>query len=163
VGRVRHPPALAGRARLGLVPLLIAASALWPTASAPAITPRLTSGPLVIIFMENRSASDVIGNPSMPYLNRFAKAGLRFTNYREGDPTGPSLPDYLQLAAGSSCGKTGDTTQPGDPTIGAACHTTVWNQLQLAGVTWGVYMEGMPSACRGPSRTTTSRRMASTP
>jgi hypothetical protein len=149
---VRHSPTPAGRARIGLALVLIAVTALGLTAflpeSSPSAVPRVrSSGPIVVIFMENRSASQVIGNPSMPYLNHFASGGLRFTDYREGDPTGPSLPDYLQLAAGSSCGKIGDTTQPGDPTVGAACPTTVWNQLQAAGATWGVYLEGMPSPC----------------
>ena len=102
---------------------------------------------LVIIFMENHSASDVIGNPNMPYLNAFAKQGVRFTNYREGNSTGPSLPDYLQIAAGSSCGMTSDVVTAGDPTVSSHCPTTVWNQLQAKGISWGVYMDGMPSAC----------------
>jgi phosphatidylinositol-3-phosphatase len=102
---------------------------------------------LVIIFMENHTASDVIGNRNMPYLNAFARRGVRFTRYTEGDPRGPSLPDYLQIAAGSSCGKTSDEVSAGDPTISSHCPTTVWNQLQHHHVSWGVYMDGMPSPC----------------
>jgi len=97
--------------------------------------------------MENKSASDILGNPDAPFLNQFSKEGLTFTNYREGDPIGPSLPDYLQVAAGSSCGSTSDVVIAGDPTIGSACPTTVWNQLNDAGQSWGVFMEGMPTAC----------------
>jgi hypothetical protein len=102
---------------------------------------------LVIIFMENHSASDVIGNADMPYLNAFAQQGVTFTHYTEGDPTGPSLPDYLQIAAGSSCGKTTDDVSAGDPAIADHCRTTVWNQLQHHRISWGVYMDGMPRAC----------------
>ncbi len=103
---------------------------------------------LVIIFMENHSASSIMGNPDVPYLNSFSKLGVRFTNYGEGDSTGPSLPDYLQIAAGSTCGKTSDTVSAGDRTIsGAGCATTVWNQLQRQGTSWGVYMDAMPAAC----------------
>jgi phospholipase C len=104
---------------------------------------------LVIIFMENHSASEVIGNTNMPYLNSFARQGVRFTNYHEGNSTGPSLPDYLQIAAGSSCGMTTDAVTAGDPTVSSHCSTTVWNQLQAKGISWGVYMDGMPSACYG--------------
>jgi phosphatidylinositol-3-phosphatase len=103
--------------------------------------------PVVIIFMENKSASTILGNPATPYLNQFFNGGRAFTNYREGDPVGPSLPDYLQIAAGSSCGSTSDVVTAGDPNIGSACPTTVWNQLSDAGQSWGVYMEGMPTAC----------------
>jgi phospholipase C len=85
----------------------------------------------------------------MPYLNSFAKQGVRFTNYHEGNTTGPSLPDYLQLAAGSSCGTTTDSVTAGDPTVSSHCSTTVWNQLQAKGISWDVYMDGMPSACYG--------------
>jgi hypothetical protein len=103
--------------------------------------------PVVIIFMENKSASTILGNPATPYLNQFHNQGRAFTNYREGNTVGPSLPDYLQIAAGSSCGSTSDVVTAGDPSIGSACPTTVWNQLSDAGQSWGVYMEGMPTAC----------------
>jgi phosphatidylinositol-3-phosphatase len=103
--------------------------------------------PVVIIFMENKSASEIIGNPNTPYLNGFSSDGRTFTDYREGDSVGPSLPDYLQVAAGSSCGKTSDAVIAGDPSIGGACPTTVWNQLTDAGQSWGVYMEAMPTPC----------------
>ena len=108
-----------------------------------------TGSPVVVIFMENKSASDILGNPDTPFLNRFAAEGRTFTDYREGDSVGPSLPDYLQVAAGSSCGSTSDAVIPGDPSIGSACPTTVWNQLTGAGRSWGVYMEAMPTPCYG--------------
>jgi acid phosphatase len=101
----------------------------------------------VIIVMENHSASDVIGNSDMPYLNSFARSGVRFTRYTEGDAAGPSLPDYLQFAAGSSCGKTTDDVSAGDSTVSSHCPTTVWNQLQHHHISWDVYMDGMPSPC----------------
>jgi phospholipase C len=101
--------------------------------------------------MENHRVSDILGNRAAPYENRLAARGIRFTNYHEppGDPTtGPSLPDYLAVAAGSGCGKTSDQVVPGDASIAAAgCITTLWNQLQDAGVSWAVYEEGMPGAC----------------
>jgi hypothetical protein len=101
----------------------------------------------VIIFMENKSASDVLGNPNTPYLNAFYRGGRAFTNYREGSGAGPSLPDYLQMAAGSSCGAVDNTVVPGQFGSAQGCSTTVWNQLQGIGATWGVYLDAMPTAC----------------
>ena len=120
-----------------------------PSAPLEVMTPpaEAADNPVVIIFMENKSASEIIGNPNTPYLNGFSSDGRTFTDYREGDSVGPSLPDYLQVAAGSSCGKTSDAVIAGDPSIGAACPTTVWNQLTDAGQSWGVYMEAMPTPC----------------
>jgi phosphatidylinositol-3-phosphatase len=124
----------------GLAGPLLAEAPAGATAAAPAH--------LVVIFMENHSSSAIIGNPSVPYLNSFYKQGVRFTNYREGSTIGPSLPDYLQIAAGSGCGKTKDSVVAGDASISAAgCTTTVWNQLEYHGTSWGVYMDAMPTAC----------------
>lgn len=110
-----------------------------------------TSGgtpPLVVVFMENHSWTQISGDPDMPWLNGFVAQGRRFTNYKEGSTTGPSLPDYLQMSAGSSCGKTTDSVTFSDASItSAGCPTTVWNQLETAGKSWGVYAEGMPSVC----------------
>jgi hypothetical protein len=103
--------------------------------------------PIVIIVMENRSASQVLGNANAPYLNSFYDGGRAFTNYREGDSTGPSLPDYLQMAAGSSCGSVDNSVVPGQFGSTQGCSTTVWNQLEGIGATWGVYMDAMPAAC----------------
>ena len=114
------------------------------TVSITDVTPR---NPIVIIVMENKSASDVLGNANAPYLNAFYEGGQAFTNYREGDNTGPSLPDYLQMAAGSSCGSTDDSVVPGKFGSGQRCPTTVWNQLDGVGASWGVYMDAMPTAC----------------
>jgi hypothetical protein len=101
----------------------------------------------VVIVMENKSASQVVGNTNAPYLNAFYRGGRAFTNYREGDSTGPSLPDYLQMAAGSSCGSVSDLVAPGQFGSAQGCSTTVWNQLEGVGASWGVYMDAMPKAC----------------
>ena len=103
--------------------------------------------PTVIIVMENKSASKIIGNPNTPYMNQLVGQGTRFTNYREGSATGPSLPDYLQLVAGSSCQETNDTVTAPDPLISSQCPSTLWNQLDNAGHSWALYMDTMPSAC----------------
>jgi phospholipase C len=101
--------------------------------------------------MENQSANDIVGNPDTPYLNSLIAQGTRFTNYTEGDPTGPSLPDYLEVAAGSRCGVSTDDVSAGQFDASQGCGTTVWNQLQAAGVSWSVFMDAMPSACYSES------------
>ena len=99
--------------------------------------------------MENHNRASIVGNTNAPYLNSLLSQGVNFTNYTEGSEgaAGPSLPDYLVIAAGSNCGRTTDTVQGGDPGISANCPTTVWNQLETAGHTWAVYQEGMSGPC----------------
>jgi phosphatidylinositol-3-phosphatase len=103
--------------------------------------------PTAIVVLENKSASSIVGNPAAPYLNHLLEVGTRFSNYREGDPAGPSLPDYLQLVAGSSCGRFSDVVSAPDPGISRACPSTLWNQLQRAGRTWALYEQKLPSPC----------------
>ena len=139
--------------------LILAATACTAATAKPYHSPKPTTyssglptstAPLVVVVMENHRASDIIGNPSAPWMNSFAQTGRLFTNYREGEAGSSSLPDYLQMAAGSSCGKTTDQVVAGDRSISTAgCRTTVWNQLESAGRTWAVYQEGMPSPCYG--------------
>lgn len=118
---------------------LAAARAGTPTAS--------TAPPIVIVVMENHSASDVVGNAKMPYLNGLLASGTSFTNYREGSSAGPSLPDYLQIVAGSSCGATSDAVSAGRFGSAQGCPTTLWNQLEAAGASWGVFEDAMPTPC----------------
>jgi hypothetical protein len=51
------------------------------------------------------------------------------------------------MAAGSSCGSTNDSVVPGKFGSGQGCPTTVWNQLEGVGASWGVYLDAMPTAC----------------
>ncbi|MEO8293583.1 MAG: alkaline phosphatase family protein [Actinomycetota bacterium] len=103
---------------------------------------------LVVIVLENRSYATVSSNyGDIPFLQSFERGGLRFTNYHEGDTTGPSLPDYLGLAAGSTCGSVDDRVIAGQFGAAQGCRTTVWNQLEGAGTSWAVYMDAMPGPC----------------
>jgi hypothetical protein len=103
----------------------------------------------VVIVLENKSYTTVAANYAyIPYLQTFEANGMRFANYREGDATGPSLPDYLELAGGSTCGATTDDVSAG-LFDGQVCATTIWNQLTEADRSWAVYMDAMPSACSG--------------
>ena len=123
--------------------MLAAVVALVPSPASAA------SPPIVIVFMENHNRASIVGNTNAPYMNSLLSQGVNFTNYTEGSDgaAGPSLPDYLVIAAGSNCGRTTDTVQGGDPGISASCPTTVWNQLETAGHSWAVYQEGMSGPC----------------
>lgn len=104
----------------------------------------VTHPPVVIIFMENKSYASVLAHAAVvPYEMSLITQGVRFTNYTS--TVSPSLPNYLQLASGSTCGKVGtDAISAGQVTV---CPTTVWNQLQDAGFTWGAYMDDMAGPC----------------
>jgi phosphatidylinositol-3-phosphatase len=93
----------------------------------------------MIIVLENREASQVIGSPSAPAINALAvKYGQATQAYATGHP---SLPNYLELIAGTTFGITTDCT---------TCSVegqTLADQLSQAGIGWRAYMEGISSAC----------------
>jgi len=93
---------------------------------------------IVIVVMENKSFSDIIGNPNAPYINALAKEGaLLVQSYAI---THPSQPNYLALFSGSTQ-SVGDDSCP---------HTltgpNLESELISAGLSFGTYSEAMPSA-----------------
>jgi len=94
----------------------------------------------VVIFFENHSYGQIIGNACCPYINAQASHGRRYTNYHA--ITHPSLPNYLAVSGGSTCGKQGsDNVRP------LCTGRNLWDQLKRAGLTWHVVQESMPSRC----------------
>ena len=63
---------------------------------------------MIVIVFENKSRSQVLGNPAAPALNAFARRGAVLSGYR--GVTHPSLPNYLALVSGSTHGITSDCT-----------------------------------------------------
>lgn len=57
---------------------------------------------VVVVVLENRHRSDVIGNPRAPYLNKLASQGANMT--RSYGVTRPSQPNYLAMFSGSTHG-----------------------------------------------------------
>jgi phosphatidylinositol-3-phosphatase len=106
-------------------------------ASPPGAVPRLHR--IVVVVMENKSCTDVIGSRDAPYLNRLA-ARSAFAS-RSFALTHPSLPNYLGLVGGSTFGITSDCT---DCPVRAR---NLVDQLEQAHVSWKAYMEGMPAPC----------------
>ncbi|MFZ0320749.1 MAG: alkaline phosphatase family protein [Candidatus Sulfotelmatobacter sp.] len=93
-----------------------------------------------IVLEENHSYNDVIGNPSMPYLNGLATAnGLATQYYADAHP---SLPNYFELTVGEGTSITGTE---GDSYSGVVTADNVVRALTAAGKTWKSYAESLPS------------------
>jgi phospholipase C len=94
---------------------------------------------VVVLMLENREFSDVIGNPKLPYINSLANKyalATRFYGTRH-----PSLPNYIAVTSGSTAGIKDNCTK---------CHVDGLNlvdQLETAGISWKAYMEAMPTRC----------------
>jgi phosphatidylinositol-3-phosphatase len=93
-------------------------------------------------MMENHGYSQVWNTSSTPYITSLGNQYVRATNYHAS--IHPSLPNYLQLYAGSNYGITTDCS-PSD-----SCHVnapSLADNLEAKGLSWKAYMEGMPSPC----------------
>lgn len=108
---------------------------LLPQTPVPAGQP--TFSHVVLVVEENHSYSEVIGNPSMPYLNGLASQyGLATQYFATGHP---SMPNYLMLT-------TGLTETFDDNFSGTISDDNVIRELVKAGKSWKAYEESIPSA-----------------
>jgi phosphatidylinositol-3-phosphatase len=100
---------------------------------------------VVVIVMENKEGTQVLGSRDAPFLTRLARRGGVAT--RSYGVTHPSLPNYIALVSGSTQGITSDCT---------ACRAdgpNLADQLEHAHRTWGAYLEGLPAPCARPAST----------
>jgi acid phosphatase len=117
---------------------LVTTSAASPNQSAAVPT----FAHVVVVVMENTSASSVIGNTSVaPYINSLAASYAYSSN--DFAITHPSLPNYLALTGASTFGITTDCSPAACP-VNA---TNLMDRIESAGLSWKAYMESMPSAC----------------
>src|SRR5512138_3442467 len=94
---------------------------------------------VILIMLENRSYSSVIGGSSMPHLNELARQNVLLTNYYA--VAHPSLPNYIALVSGTTADISSDCTK---------CYVNQPNLADLldsSGRTWKTYQEDMPSPC----------------
>src|SRR3954467_2314095 len=127
--------------------VVLAACATGPTGDITSALP-VRAAPaarshVVVIVMENKEESRVIGSRSAPFLNRLARRGgvaAQSFGVRH-----PSLPNYIALVSGSTQGITDDCTRC------TANGTNVADQLEAAHRTWGAYLEGLPRPCARPA------------
>jgi hypothetical protein len=91
---------------------------------------------VVVIVLENKERSQVLGNPAAPAFNAFARRGAALYGYR--GVTHPSLPNYLALVSGSTHGIRSDCTSCTVPGRSLA------DTLEAKGLSWKTYAEGLP-------------------
>jgi hypothetical protein len=133
--------------RRAALPLIAAASSLIAGALLSAASSAAQAAPalprfdhIVIVVMENKNLSAIIGRPDeAPYINKLAANGAVFSN--SFAVSHPSEPNYLALFSGSTQGVTSDNCPENfknAPNLGAA--------LISAGLSFAGYSESMPSA-----------------
>ena len=93
---------------------------------------------VVIVVLENKASTEILGNPDAPFLTGLAAHGLQLTNSYA--ITHPSEPNYLALFSGSTHTLTSDDcpVQVSGPNLAAA--------LRSAGDTFVGYSESLPRA-----------------
>jgi hypothetical protein len=92
---------------------------------------------VVIVALENANYADVLGSPSMPFLNSLLAKGSLAANYYAN--IHPSIPNYFIMTSGISV--TMDDTFAGTVTT-----DNVVRELTASGKTWKAYAEAIPSA-----------------
>lgn len=147
----RHlPPRLILAIAAALPAAALAACGGTPNATGPTSPPAGGGSPSVsvapgtpahvmVIVLENQEYSAVVGSSTAPYFNQLAQRYGLATDYHAR--THPSLPNYIDLIAGSTMDITSDCTD---------CHTdgdTIVDQINRVHVHWKAYMGGMPSIC----------------
>lgn len=105
---------------------------------SPASTPTssISHDRVFIVVLENESFSNVVGNPSMPFLNGLARNFGLATNYFAN--AHPSLPNYFVLTVGQ-------TEATSDNFPGPVADDNVVRQLTAAGKSWRSYAQSLPS------------------
>ena len=127
-----------------------------PTAAAPPPSPYFAQpaphpapGPqgnggiqhIVVIVLENKAASQVLGASEAGYFNELAAEYSLAANYHA--IMHPSLPNYLALTSGTNAGITSDC-KPKSCTAGVR---SIAEEIAQSGRTWKMYAEGMPAPC----------------
>jgi phospholipase C len=122
--------------RIGALTFLslgLAVAVALSTSRAFAATPSFSH--VFIVVEENHSYSQVVGNPSMPYLNMLINNyGLATQYFANGHP---SLPNYLWLTSGSNDGITTDVCPA------TVTQDNIVRHLAAAGVSRKAYMEDL--------------------
>ena len=117
-----------------LAPLLLALLSLGGAQAAGPAVPRFAH--VIVVVLENKARSDVLGSADAPYFNSLASRYAVLSGY--GGVAHPSLPNYLALVSGSTQGIDSDCT---DCLVSAR---NLADTLGRAHRTWEGYAEGLP-------------------
>ena len=120
--------------RLAAAAAALAAVLLPGAQAAPRPVPAFEH--VVVIVLENKERSSVLGNSAAPAFNALAARGAVLARY--SGVTHPSLPNYLALVSGSTHGITDDCTSC------TVAGRSLADTLQARGRTWKAYAEGLP-------------------
>ena len=124
-----------------------------PSASPSASSPAATSSPaartsppsglahIFLILEENKSYSEIVGNPTAPYINSLIRRYALATDYHA--LFHPSLPNYIALTSGSNHGITDDRSPPSAGNEIAVAN--IADRIEASGRSWREYGESMPS------------------
>lgn len=94
-----------------------------------------------LILMENHNWSDILNNPSAPYINQILLPQASYaTQYNNPQGNHPSEPNYLWLEAGSNFGVNNDDA-PKSNHQSSTDHLVTY--LDKAGISWKAYEEGI--------------------
>jgi hypothetical protein len=93
---------------------------------------------IFVIMLENHSKSSVIDDSNAPFITQLAHTTAMASNYY--GVTHPSEPNYVAAISGSNWFVNNDNP------ANRFDHTNIVDQLEANGLTWGAYMESMPSA-----------------
>jgi phospholipase C len=105
----------------------------------PPPAPSVRFGHVFVVVEENANYGNVIGSPSMPYLNTLANQYGLAANYFAN--AHPSIPNYFELATGKILTLI-DASTPHTFPVSA---DNVVRELLAAGKTWKSYAEDLPS------------------
>ncbi len=96
---------------------------------------------VIVIIMENKGYTQIIGSSDAPYQNELAKRYASASKYYGVYPD--SLPNYISIIAGYPY-----LTKDKDPgTMTPLKEPTIVNLLQSKNLTWKGYFEDMPDTC----------------
>ena len=96
---------------------------------------------IVVIVLENKAASQILGASEAGYFNKLAAEFSLAANYRA--IMHPSLPNYLALTSGTNAGITSDCK----PKSCTADVRSIADEITQSGRTWKMYAESMPAPC----------------
>jgi hypothetical protein len=131
IGRRTRVSALLAGALVVATAIVLLTSPTHPAAARVPHRPRT-----IVLTLENRSYDQIIGNPAAAYLNHLAHRSALATRFYAIQH--PSLPNYLALTTGSTQGVNLDCPH---------CHvghTSLFHQLDHAGIPWKAYYESLP-------------------
>jgi hypothetical protein len=134
---------VSGVGLLGLLAAGVTTAVPTPTASGAPATAAAASAAVprpdhvVVVVMENKNRTSVIGSSAAPYLNELAARGANMS--QSYGVTHPSQPNYVALFSGDQHGVTtnGCRDLGGLPNLGS--------QLQAGGLSFTGYAESLPS------------------